>query len=611
MFRRGRGPGPEDNVKNYAKPLAAILLLSLAGRLSAAAVDELQTLATSAPQDYGRVFDKDLASATAGAQPQVTEAQLKQMMLSDLDSIRSMIAARYAPAGWKKEQYGWDLDAEIRKAKDEVNASENFGVKDYQNLVKRLLNSMKDYHVSVSFYSTEMAYLPLSLTEAGGRYFISGINRKALPEDVFPFKTGDEITAFDGKPVAEAVAELKRKSGVDDVQQTDAAMAAMFLTFRAGASGDAVPQGPVSIGIKPAGAAEPVTYPMKWLYVPELIAPQPYVSKGAPGLKIPMSWLGMMMVQVSAAPGYDQASYSLGNKDGFLPDFGEKTWTAPADNSFRAYVYKSPSTGRSIGFVRIPTYAVEDPEKSAKDFAALVPELQDRTDALVIDETNNPGGIVFYLYALAGMLTDRPLTVPTHYISLTQSDVSEAIKFLQQTASAKTEEDALNLLGPDMAGYPVSLELLNNWKAFYASTIKQWSEGRTITSPLPVYGIAAVQPDPKTRYTKPLLVLTDQLDFSGGDFFPAILQDNKRAVIFGERTAGAGGVVKDYKRENNLLGVEAIHLTATIAQRAGGEPIENLGVSPDVPYRVTPDDVQGNYAGYVKAADAAVNALVR
>ena len=355
-------------MKNEARLLSAILIFSLAGCLSAAAVNELQTLATSDPHDYGRVFDKDLASATAGAQPQVTEAGLKQMMLSDLDSIRSMIAARYAPAGWKKEQYGWDLDEEIRKAKDEITSSDSFGVKDYQNLVKRLLNSMKDYHVSVSFYSTEMAYLPLSLTEAGGRYFIASVNRKALPEDVFPFKAGDEVTAFDGKPVAEAVAELKRKSGVDGVQQTDAAMAAMLLTFRAGASGDSVPQGPVSMDIRPAGAAGPVTCQLKWMYAPEAIAPQPYANKGTPGLKIPMSWLGMMMVQVEAAPGYDQASYGLGNKDGFLPDFGERTWTAPADNSFRAYVYKSAS-GRNIGFVRIPTYAVQDPEKSAADFS--------------------------------------------------------------------------------------------------------------------------------------------------------------------------------------------------------------------------------------------------
>jgi hypothetical protein len=412
--------------------------------------------------------------------------------------------------------------------------------------------------------------------------------------------------------VGDVIAELEKAAGMNDVPHTDASMAAMFLTYRSGASGTAVPQGPVTVGIKAADAADAAAFPMKWTYVPEMIAPQPFVtkSKSAFGPKIPMSWLGMMLMEAPAASG-SQASYGLGNKDGFLPDFGEKLWTAPADNTFRAYVYKSPATGRSIGFVRLPTYAVSDPEKAAKDFAALVPELSQRSDALVIDQTNNPGGIVLYLYAIASMLTDSPLSVPRHYITLTQADVSEAISFIQETAGVKTDDDAKAALGPSVAGYPVDLPLLNSWTAFYVDTVKQWSAGKTITGALPVFGIAAIKPNAAVHYSKPVMILTNQLDFSGGDFFPAIMQDNKRAVIFGERTAGAGGVVKEYKRDNNLLGVQSIHLTATIAERAGGEPIENLGVSPDIPYAVTPADVQGNYAGYIKAADAAVNGLIK
>ena len=596
------------SVKGLFAALCSLMLLSPAA--SAAPLDELESLAGASPEDYGRVFDKDLASATLGSQPQMTQAQLKQLMLSDLDSVRAMIAARYAPAGWKKDQYGWDLDAEIQKAKDQVNASDSFGVKDYQRTLKTLLNSMKDYHVSVSFHSTEVALLPFSVTEAGGRYFISAINRKAMPEALFPFQVGDELTAFDGRPVAEVVAELKKQAGVNNVPHTDVAMAVMMsLTTRGAMMGDAVPQGPVSISVWSAGAQEPAVYPMKWTYLPEYIAPQPFVTKSF-GPRLPMDWLGTMMLETPYAYGADRASYGMGNKDGFLPDFGERLWTAPAENSFRAYVYRSPASGRSIAYVRIPTYGVADPGKFVKDFAALIPEFNLRADGLVIDQANNPGGIVLYLYSLASMLTDRPLTLPKHYISLTQSDVAEAVKFLKDTAGAKTDEDARALLGPNVAGYPVDFELLKNWTAFYGETVKQWGAGRTITSPLAIFGIAEVKPA-AGRFAKPILILTNQLDFSGGDFFPAIMQDNKRAVVFGERTGGAGGVVKKYKRENNLLGVEAINLTATIAERPDGQPIENLGVTPDLPYAVTPADVQGGYAGYIKAADAAVSGLIR
>ncbi|OGR68186.1 MAG: hypothetical protein A2081_02535 [Elusimicrobia bacterium GWC2_61_19] len=583
----------------------------LAGQVSAAPIDELEALAASAPGDYGKVFDKNLASATAGAAGSMTQQQLKQLMLQDLDSVRNTIAARYAPAGWKQEEFGWNLDAEIQKAKDKVNASDSFGVQDYQQTLKAMLNSLRDYHVSVSFHATEYSALPIGITEAGGRYFISAIGRKSLPENVFPFKVGDEVTSFDGKPVAEAVAELKKKAGMDNVAHTDEAMAVMMsLTFRGAMSGDAVPQGPVAISIRPAGAAESVPFQLKWIHAPELIAPQPFVTKRT-GLKLPMSWLGMMLLDTPYAAVNAQASYGLGNKDGFLPDFGEKVWEAPADNSFRAYVYKSPASGRNVALVRIPTYMVDNPAKLVKDFAALVPEFNNRADALVIDQTNNPGGIVFYLYALASMLTDTPLTLPRHYITLTQADVAESVNFLQETAAAKTDADAKDMLGPDVAGYPVSYELLANWAAFHAEVVKQWAAGKTMTSPLPVFGIATLKPDAAVRFTKPVMILTNPLDFSGGDFFPAIMQDNKRAVIFGERTAGAGGVVKEYKQANSLLGVSSIHLTATIAERPNGQPIENLGVTPDVPYIVTPADVQGGYAAYIRAADAAVAGLFR
>ena len=599
-------------MKYYFRGFFAFLcgFLFFAGQAAAGSIDELQDLSSSSPEDYGRVFDKNLASATAGAAATMTQQQLKQLMLQDLDSVRNMIAVRYAPAGWKTEQFGWNLDAEIQKARDQVNSSASFGVKDYQKVLKTLLNSLKDYHVSVSFYSTEAAFLPFTVTEAGGRYFISGINRKALPETVFPFKIGDELTAFDGKPVGEIVAALKDQAGMSNVAHTDLSMSSMFLTYRSGASADSVPQGPVSISVIPAGGAEPVPFQMNWSYAPEFIAPQPFASKNG-RFRIPMSWLGIMLMEMPAASGGGQASYGLGNKDGFLPDFGEKLWQAPAENSFRAYVYRSAAGGRNIGYVRIPTYSVKDTAVMVKDFAALVGEFNQRADGLIIDQTNNPGGYVLYLYALASMLTDFPLAVPAHYITLTQSDIAESVNFILETAGAKTDADAIEMLGPDVLGYPVTYDLLNKWIAFQADTIKQWGAGKTITDPLPAYGIDRITPDVSNRYSKPVMILTNQLDFSGGDFFPAIMQDNKRAVIFGERTAGAGGVVKKYKRENNLLGVEAVNLTATIAERPGGQPIENLGVTPDLPYTVTPADVQGGYAGYIKAADAAMNGLLR
>lgn len=593
---------------NNAFSLALALTLS-AAPLSAAPLEELENLAASPPETAGRVFDN---AANRGAlqdpTPQMTQRQLRQLLLTDLDSLRNVIAARYAPAGWKGELNGWNLDAEIAKAKAEVAAMPVPSVKEYQKIVARLLASTQDYHVSIAFQSTEMARLPLAITESGGKFYIAGVNRKALPENVFPFKTGDEITSFGGKDINAAIDEYLAAANMHNVPGTDRAMAAMRLTVRAGQLGNDVPQGPLALGIRPAGAAEPVVYNLSWAYTPELIPPQNFVARAA-GVKLPFDWLAVIYSDLRQDGGL-AAGYGIGDREGFLPDLGEKVWQAPATSLFRAYIYKNPADGRRTAYVRIPTYLIDKPADYAKDFAKLAAEFQSGADALVIDQLNNPGGIVPYMYELLATLTDRPLAVPKHRITLTPEDVASAIRFLQGTDGAKTDADAKTLLGgDDMAGYPITLDFLNGYRAMNAAIVKQWGEGKTLTDPIATFGMDMIPPAYGPRYTKPILLLTNELDVSCGDFFPAIMQDNKRATLFGARTSGAGGAVREFQYPNSLLGIASYHLTGTIAIRPGGQPIESLGVTPDLPYAMRPGDIQQGFRAYIAAVNAAAAGL--
>jgi hypothetical protein len=530
-------------------------------------------------------------------------------MLADLENLRGIFYVKYAPGAWKAEQYGWDLDAEIEKAKELVASSDGMTIKEYQRLLKKIANSAKDYHVETSFATNEEAYLPFGLTEAGGRYFITWIDRKSFPDGSLPFREGDELTAFNGREMSAVMDELAASVGMDNVPHSDRGLLAETFFSRQAAKGYPVPQGAAAMTVRRADGST-VEAPMEWFYFKDWASPQPFVAdRNRDGL--PLEWTMMMLAgQPPAADGRGNIS----NRDGFLPALGEILWEAPAGNSFRAYIYRSPADGRRIGFVRVPSFVIRDPDKSVADFAALVERFNAETDALVVDETNNPGGYVFYMYALASMLTDKPLPLPMYRINMTQGDAMDTALLVRRAerAGVKTDEDAVKFFGKtSFTGYPTDLALFNWQLSFYKKYLESWEAGDRISRPLYLFGIEELKPHKTVRYTKPLVVLTNELDISCGDFFPAMLQDGGRAVIFGERTAGAGGSVNRVEYPPNLLGISSLNLTGSFAVRPNGQPLENLGVTPDIPYLVTPEDVQGGYRGYAAALNTALSGLTR
>jgi C-terminal processing protease CtpA/Prc len=180
---------------------------------------------------------------------------------------------------------------------------------------------------------------------------------------------------------------------------------------------------------------------------------------------------------------------------------------------------------------------------------------------------------------------------------------------VDQLKNIHNEEQARQAMSPaDIAGYEPSYEFVKFMRSYAQFIMDEWTAGRTLTRPYWIAGVNYINPS-AVHYTKPVLVLINHLDFSGGDFFPTILQDNKRVTIMGTRTAGAGGYVNDIRLPNNI-GVAAFRVTESIATRIDGNPIENLGVTPDKVYEMTVEDYTQNYAPYVRAINATVNELL-
>jgi C-terminal processing protease CtpA/Prc len=114
-------------------------------------------------------------------------------------------------------------------------------------------------------------------------------------------------------------------------------------------------------------------------------------------------------------------------------------------------------------------------------------------------------------------------------------------------------------------------------------------------------------------------MLVDGMSISAADYVPATLRDNGRVVLFGARTSGAGGDQRHVGLDDacteatrsrlflpcapdeaiaamKTLGFSGFNYTVTLGVRPDGRVIENVGVAPDVPYRIRAEDLSSGFA---------------
>lgn len=544
---------------------------------------------------------------------------VKNRMVGDLDFIRNVFEVKYAPSAWKKELFAWDLDKEWEKARAVLLAKEAPTTEDFRYILKRFFASAHDYHVGIHFYSTESATLPFFLKGTKSGYFIAYVD----PAWQSTLSEGDEVISFGGRPVDQVIQDLM-KNEIGGTSATDKALAEFILTYRNASSGDKVPQGDVVVEVKRKGVQKSEQITLRWHYSAESIKDVAQIGKSV-ALNVTkcfpasskhaseLSFLNKMMVHPQWKHWQRLAKegnpHVLGAHTSFLPLLGRKMWESDEESPFDAYIFKMPlghqSAGQYVGYVRIPHYMGDTLE--AEKFAEIIAFLEEQTDMLVVDQVNNPGGSVFYLYALASMLTDRPLETPKHHLLLTQEEVYLAYALLALVQDVRDDAGVKEALGESIGGYPIDYAFVLKLKQFCAVLIEEWEEGHHFTKPTFLFGFDDIKPHPVVRYTKPILLLINNLDFSGGDFFPAILQDNKRATILGTKTAGAGGYVIATHFPNQS-GIAAFTVTGSFAMRKDKSPLENLGVTADIQYELTQNDLQSGYSDYkgkiLKTVDA-------
>lgn len=566
----------------------------------------------------------------------VTQEDVVHRMQRDFGFIENTFQAKYAPLDWKATSLNWDLAREIDKAQASIAAASSPTLIVYRQALKDFVESTKDYQVNVSFHCTESSMLPFTVAGAEGRYFITSLIYDPTNSSMQRLNIGDEILTFDGKPIQEVVAELRNAEGKHSNPETDERMAQVVLTKRSAAAGFVVPTGPIQVTIRSKFNNATLDLPFTWTYTAEKFhTPSMQALSRRSDFFDNYSVMDNRLMQHNTRlffyehfkteqqqqePQNDLLAFNsggatelntdlpkmivnyndIGGKESFLPPLGKVIWQSAATSSFNAYLFQTAS-GKIVGYIRIPSY--EGSAAEVKEFAFLMSFFQNATSGLVIDQLNNPGGSFYYFYALASYLANKPLVTAKHHVRMTQEDFVQATQAIEKLNNVKTDADAQKNLGTDIQGYPVTANLANQIVLYNSFLMKQWQSGKIFTDAYPLFGVTSLNVPPISRYSKPIVVLINGLDFSCGDFFPALLQDNQRALLFGSRTAGAGGVIAQMKY-STPFGAAGIQYTASIAERLNTKPIENLGVTPDVAYTITADDLQNNYRGYVQALNS-------
>lgn len=165
-----------------------------------------------------------------------------------------------------------------------------------------------------------------------------------------------------------------------------------------------------------------------------------------------------------------------------------------------------------------------------------------------------------------------------------------------------SDAEARAVLGNDVGGYPVDLDVARGVRAEARAVLADTQAGGSrLSRSMPLFMIDRIVPKGNV-YRKPIIMLQNEFSFSAADMAPAVLQDLRRAKIFGTQAPGLGAyVISRTPPKGNPFGIWFHSVSMAEVRRDRGVPIENNGVKPDVTYDLRPVDFTDGFRGYKEA----------
>lgn len=536
-------------------------------------------------------------------------AMSAEQRLTDFAQLVNIVERNYGPLRWKKETINLDFKRLVAEYQDKVRAARTDG--DFYRVLAKFTSELKDAHVSAMIPSTFRSSLGFTSDLVEGKVLIDTIDRLRLPEMLFPFKKGDQLISIGNVPVEKMMAELGKMGNTGNDASNDR-IAAARLTSRREASGFVVPKGVTTITALPKGAAQPITVTATWI-----VAGTPLVELDDLAGLMENTAVVNAIPTASDGESFRNELKKLGMFNLALPSnlVAELTKIGLSDIGAAKSMFQLPAgaqelpgipvtaaiyeaAGKKIGILRIPGYMDEG---LLEVLARAIVKMQAETDVLVIDQTNNPGGSVSLVSDIISLFADKS------YKDM-DFEIRPSLAWLKSFQDINVQiADMLKANPNDLAANALKarFEYLEN-EVRDSLVARKFLTEKVSLNLTGTFGM--IQPAKGVSYTKPVLLLINEFDFSGGDAFPALMKDNGRVTLFGAQTTGAGGNVREYGPLANSF--FKLSLTESLMVRPNGEYMENRGVKPDVAYTVTEDDFMNGYRNYVRAFTAEALKLV-
>lgn len=522
--------------------------------------------------------------------------------LADFRNLADVYARRYSAIDWKKTAFNVDA-LNLQPWLARVSAVTND--LDFYDLMVEYVSDLVDAHDQYLVPSDFEATLGFTVDIYDGKLLIDSVDLSQLNGTIYSFQKGDQLVSVDGVAAADLVTHFS-KFVTGGNPRTIQRLAAELITDRIQLEyPHAVDVGDTATVVILRQSGDTQTYTIPWVK-----SGTPLTGLGAStGLKTTAA-VAKPLPQASRVPYYVQMlqhihNYTLPGRvnvlgfDATAPVFNlPRNFTIRMGRSIYDDLYTGTykaNDGTRIGFLRIPDFVY--PTES--EFDKEINYFQNNTDVLVVDVMRNPGGDACLAEALLSRLTPQPFQGLMAQFRVDWTDIVGVNESLSQAAAFGADADTIA---------QIQLFQTEFSKAFYNNN------GTTL--PLPVCGSTPNRTPAINAYTKPVLLLTDEMSASSADIFSAMVQDNRIAPLLGYRTMGAGGSPD----EGVPVGIYSEGVTSVTrslvvrphpivtADYPTTSYIENVGVQPEtvVDY-MTLDNLLNNGASFVAAfTDAAV-----